>query len=185
MYHGMVTITTRTWVYGGSMDQTGAKISREQADRKVDHALVGLSSRTQALFLYGATAIGVALAMLFTGIPSEVEAHYGGIARIYFGLPLLASGVLLCTGSFHATEYRWAWRVSFIGILVFGLWAAVMAVTYAAIASARGVEFAWPWEPIMADSGRLYITILYQGLTLLSLMHAIVFLRLGLPDKRR
>jgi hypothetical protein len=159
------------------MDQT-------TADRKVDHALVGLSSRTQALFLYGATAIGVSLAMLFTGIPPEVESHFGPWARIYFGLPLLVAGILLCTGSFHANEYRWAWRVSFIGMLTFGLWSATMAVTYAAIAAARDVQFAWPWEIIEADSGRLYITILYQGLFLLSLMHTIVFMRLGLPDKR-
>lgn len=153
------------------------------ADAKVRAALIGLESRTQALFIYGVTALGVGLAMFFTGVPGDVEQYLGAVARGYFGGPLSVAGIALIAGSFVANEHRWAWWSALVGFSVFTIWAVAMATAYAIIAIERGVEFAWPWDVIDPEMGRLYITVFYQGVACLTLMHIVTLLRLGRPPR--
>lgn len=159
------------------MDQT-------TADRKVRNALIGLSSRTQALFIYGATALGVSLAMLSSGVPGDLEVAMGPTVRLWLGLPLLVAGLLIISGSFVANERRWAWWSAVVGFVLFTIWATTMAVAYAGIGLERGVDWALPWTQIDPESGRMYIPVFYQGVSMLTGMHVVTFIRLGRPPVR-
>lgn len=155
----------------------------DTADRKVRNAIIVLESRSMALFIYGAMAICVGLAMLFTGVPSDIERQFGSEARVVLGVPLAYAGALLIGGSFLANERRWAWWSALIGFTLFCSWAIAMAVAYAFIAVWHDVDMTWPWRDIPEDAGRLYITIFYQGVAVLTGMHAITLLRLGRPPR--
>lgn len=158
------------------MDQT-------TANRKMRTALIGLESRTQAMFIYGVTAIGIGLAMFFTGVPSDLEAEYGPWVRAYLGFPLSVGGVLLVAGSFLANERRWAWWSGLIGFCIFTLWALTMAIVYVQIAARHGVQIQWPWDGVDPDSGRLYITVFYQGVMTLTGMHVVTLIKMGRPPR--
>jgi len=156
---------------------------KAEADRKVRNALIALESRTMALFIYGAIAVGVGLAMLLTGVPGDIEAEFGPRSRVILGVPLTYAGTLLIAGSFLANERRWAWWSALTGFILFCGWALAMAVAYAWIATTHGVDMTWPWREIAPDAGRLYITIFYQGIAVLTGMHAVTLLRLGRPPR--
>lgn len=174
-----VTLTrVPTSRYAAVMDQT-------TADHKVENAITGLQSRAMAFFIYGVTAFGVGLAMFFTGAPSDLEAAVGPEVRAWLGAPLLLAGIAIMAGSFVANEHRWAWWSALLGMCEFSLWAMVMAITYAWITIEHHVDYALPSEPIDTDSGRLYITVFYQGVMLIAGVQIWTLMRLGRPPKSR
>lgn len=158
------------------MDQTSV-------DRKVSNALIGLQSRTMALFIYGAMALGTGLTMAVTGAPWGVENHFGTEIRLWLGLPLAVGGIFVIVGSFLANERRWAWWCALIGMAVFMLWALAMTISYTIAGLEQGFAAALPMSEIAQDRARAYVPVFYQGVMLLAGMHVVTFLRLGRPPR--
>lgn len=150
-------------------------------DEALRRARIGLTSRLQALALYGFLGIQVGIAMILTGVTSAVEEHYGPWARVYLGLPALIGGAFTLCGAFKGDRSPAGWWATFVGTNVLGLWCSIMAVVYTISAIVPGVDFGLPGETIEPAGGRLFIPILYLHLAILIGLHAVTLIRLGRP----
>jgi hypothetical protein len=160
------------------------RITDPEVERKLRMAMIGLESRTQALFIYGALAFGTGLVMALTGAPYPVEHHFGTGIRIILGAPLFVGGILVMFGSFLANERRSAWWAAMVGMTTFTLWALAMTVSYTIAGFDQGFELAGFHTEIPADRARLYVPVFYQGVMWLAALHVVTFWRLGRPPVR-
>jgi hypothetical protein len=158
-------------------------MDQQEVERKLNSALIGLESRTQALFIYGAMAFGTGLVMSLTGAPGTVEQHFGPMIRLALGGPLFIGGLLTITGSFLSNERRWSWWAAMIGMIIFTLWALAMTVAYTVAGLDAGFTMASPMQEIPLTKARAYVPVFYQGVMLLTGMHVVTFWRLGRPPR--
>lgn len=158
-------------------------MERIVADRRMRNALIGLESRTQALFAYGALALFVGVLMAVSGAPTAVEAKFGTLIRLELGIPLAIGGALVTVSSSLAGERRWAWWSALLGMILLTLWCLAMTVAYTIGGLDQGFVVAGPMTEIPIDRARAYVPFLYQGLMVLALLHVITFLRMGRPPR--
>lgn len=150
-------------------------------DEALRRARIGLSSRLQALAIYGFLGVQVGIAMALTGTTIAVEDHFGPWARFWLGITALAGGGLTVIGALIGDRTRCGWWATFIGANVLGVWCSVMAVVYTIAAVVPGVAFGLPGEEIDPLGGRLFIPILYVHLAILLGLHVVTLIRLGRP----
>ena len=157
--------------------------AQREVERSVERVRLELVSRKLMIMVLALTAVLAGATIMLTGAPNFIEEWFSPWSRYFLGGTSFLAGMVAVAGGAIGDRTRPGWWTQVVGLTMMAAWYLGMAAAYTGVVIQQGAGFVGPGEPLAEGvTGRVYVPVLYLGLTLVALIPLVTMLRLRRPD---